>query len=135
MRADREARKTMDFEANPEELTEARLECKEPTSEDIKACREMTACHEETEVYTQKIEPDPRMMQSVAKHQEVPKEDAIVKLVKGQKKRHRGWKLAAGQHGEPKELTRGICGSLPPAGRCLAVQEWHGTRETSLGKF
>jgi hypothetical protein len=24
---------------------------------------------------------------------------------------------------------------LPPAGRCPAVQQWHGAREMSLGKF
>jgi hypothetical protein len=52
------------------------------------------------------------MMQSVAEHQEVPKEDAIVKPVKGRKKWHRGQKVAAGQRGEPKEPTRGDCGSL-----------------------
>lgn len=35
-------------------------------------------------------------MESKMEHQEVPKEDTIVKPVKGQKKRHRGRKLAAG---------------------------------------
>jgi hypothetical protein len=39
------------------------------------------------------------------------KEDAVVKPVKGWKKRHRGKKPAAGRHGEPKELTRGDFGS------------------------
>jgi hypothetical protein len=34
-----------------------------------------------------------------------------VKPVKGWKKWHRGRKLAAGRCGEPKELTRGDCGS------------------------
>jgi hypothetical protein len=38
-------------------------------------------------------------------------EDAIVKLVKGWKKWHRGRKPAAGRHGEPKELTRSDYGS------------------------
>jgi hypothetical protein len=60
---------------------------------------------------TEKTEPDPGMMQSIAEHQVVPKEEAIVKPVKGQKKWYRGRKPAAGQRGEPKELTRSDCGS------------------------
>jgi hypothetical protein len=35
-------------------------------------------------------------MESEEKHQEAPKEDAVVKPVKGQKKRHRGREPAAG---------------------------------------
>jgi hypothetical protein len=35
-------------------------------------------------------------MQSVEEHLEIPKEDAIVKPVKGRKKRHRDRKPAAG---------------------------------------
>jgi hypothetical protein len=70
-----------------------------------KACQEMTACHEATEADAEKIEPNPGMMYSVSEHEEVTKEDAIVKPVKGRKKQHRGQKLAAGQCGEPKELT------------------------------
>jgi hypothetical protein len=50
-------------------------------------------------------------MQSKAEHQEVHMEDAVVKPVRGWKKQHRGQHLAAGQRGEPKELTRGDCGS------------------------
>jgi hypothetical protein len=42
---------------------------------------------------------------------EVPKEETVVKPVKGRKKWHRSKKQAAGRHEEPKELTRGICGS------------------------
>jgi hypothetical protein len=52
--------------------------------------------------------PDSGMTQSVGEHQEVPKGNAVVKPVKWRKKQHRGRKLAAGQRGEPKELTRGI---------------------------
>jgi hypothetical protein len=52
----------------------------------MKVCQETTACHEATEADTEKIQPDPRMMQSVAVH----KEGAIVKPVEGRKKRHRG---------------------------------------------
>jgi hypothetical protein len=42
MMADQEVGKTTDFEANPEETTEARLECEEPTLGDMKACHETT---------------------------------------------------------------------------------------------
>jgi hypothetical protein len=66
-----------------QEKTEARLDCKEPTREEMESELE----------------------------QEVPKEDAVVKPVKGQKKRHRGRKLAKERRGEPKELTPGICRS------------------------
>jgi hypothetical protein len=44
-------------------------------------------------------------------HQQVPMEDAIVKPIGGRKKWHRGRHLAAGCRREPKELTRGDCGS------------------------
>lgn len=44
-------------------------------------------------------------------HHEVNKVDAVRKLVKGRKKWHKCWKQVAGQHGEPKDLARGICGS------------------------
>jgi hypothetical protein len=48
------------------------------------------AWHEVTETDTENAEPDPGMIQSVVEHQGVPKEDAIVKPVKGQKNQHRG---------------------------------------------
>jgi hypothetical protein len=88
-----------------QEKMEPRLECDEPVSEDIKAC------HEATETDTEKTESYPGMMQSVAEHQVSPKEDAVVKPVKGRKKRHRSRKPTAGRRGEPKELTRSDCGS------------------------
>jgi hypothetical protein len=50
-------------------------------------------------------------MESEEKHQEAPKEDAVVKPVKGRKKQHRGRKPAAGRRGEPKELTGSDCES------------------------
>jgi hypothetical protein len=46
----------------------------------------MTACHEPTERDTEKIQPDPRMMQSEVECWEAPKEDAIMKPVEGRKK-------------------------------------------------
>jgi hypothetical protein len=66
------------------ETTEARLECKEPISVD---------------------------MESEAKYREVSKEHAAVQTGETLRKRRRGRKLAAGRRGEPKELTRGECGS------------------------
>jgi hypothetical protein len=55
------------------------------------------------------------------------------------KKQHRGRHLAAGRRREPKELTWGDCGSrrklAAAAERCPLVQQWHGARETSSGKF
>jgi hypothetical protein len=59
------------------------------TREETMACQETTAYHEVTKTDTEKIEPDSGMMQFVAEHQEVPKEDAIVKPVEGRKKQHR----------------------------------------------
>jgi hypothetical protein len=50
---------------------------------------------------TEKIESYPGMMQSIVEHEVTTKEDAVVKPVKGRKKRHRGRKPAAGRHGGP----------------------------------
>jgi hypothetical protein len=53
---------------------------------DIKDARKKTtACKEATEADTEKTEPDPGMMQSVAELQVALKEDAAVKPVKGRK--------------------------------------------------
>jgi hypothetical protein len=48
--------------------------------------QETTACDKETEAYTEMIQPDPRMMQSVAEHQGVPKEEAAVMPIGGPRK-------------------------------------------------
>jgi hypothetical protein len=61
-----------------QETMEARLECREPTSEE---------------------------------HREVLKGRAAMETGIAPSKRHRGRNLAAGRRGEPKELTRGDCGS------------------------
>jgi hypothetical protein len=58
--------------------------------------KRIMACLGQMEATTEKTVPDPEMMQSVEEHQEVPREDAAVKSVKGRKKRHRGQKLTAG---------------------------------------
>jgi gamma-glutamyltranspeptidase len=77
----------------------------------MKACQETTICQEATEADTEKIEPNSGMMQSIVEHQEDCNEDATVKPVEGWKKQHRGRNQAAGQRGQPKELTQGDCGS------------------------
>jgi hypothetical protein len=67
----------------------------------------------------------------VAEQGEVPVEDAVVKPVKGRKKRHSGKKQAAERCEEPKELIRGICGSrMKLAAACRkmfhhATVAWH----------
>jgi hypothetical protein len=81
---------------------------------------ETTACHEETEAYTEEIQPDPTMMQSVLEHQEVPKEEAIVMPVEGLRKRSRDQNLAAGCRQKLKGRIQASCESqkrLTVAGR------------------
>jgi hypothetical protein len=50
-------------------------------------------------------------IKSGAEHREIPTEHAAVETGSAPNNRHRGWNLAAGRRGEPKELTRGNCGS------------------------
>jgi hypothetical protein len=76
------------------------------------------ACQETTEANPEMMEPNPDMEckettpeDVEAVHREVPMEDAVVKLVRGRKKRHRGRHISAGRRRKPKELTRGDCGS------------------------
>jgi hypothetical protein len=45
---------------------------------------------------TTEVKANPVEMESESEHREIPQEDAVVKLVRGWKKRHRGRKLAAG---------------------------------------
>jgi hypothetical protein len=52
---------------------------------------------------------DSEEMESESEHWVIPREDAVVKSVKPQKKLHRGQKATAGQRGKPKELTQGDC--------------------------
>jgi hypothetical protein len=86
---------------------EAAVERQETPNEDVaiyslRECRKETmACQGTTEA----------RLESESEHREVPNEDAVVKPVRGRKKRQRGRKQAAGQHGELKELIRGDCGS------------------------
>jgi hypothetical protein len=65
---------------------------------------------------------NPVEMKSVAVPEEVHEKHAVVKPVGVLRKRHRGRNLAAGRHGEPKELARGICGSWRKlAAACMKV--------------
>jgi hypothetical protein len=48
------------------------------------------------------IQPDPRMMQSVAEHQDIPKEEAAVMPVGGLSKQRGDQNLTAGCHQKPK---------------------------------
>jgi hypothetical protein len=70
---------------------------------------------EETEATNLEVnprkEPNPEEMESEVEHREVPMEEAAVKSSGALKQQHRGRHLAAGRRGEPKELTRGDCGS------------------------
>jgi hypothetical protein len=78
----------------------------------VDAChKEMMACLGKTEANTEKTDPDQGMMQSTEEHQEFSKNDATVIPIKGQKKRRRARKPAAGRRGKPKELTQSDCGS------------------------
>jgi hypothetical protein len=101
-----------DLEANPEE-TEAMVERQEISNEEavVHSMRawhkEAVACQETTEACLDSKEPNPDDME----HREVPTEEAAVKSSGTMKKWHRGRHPAAGRHGEPKELTRGDCGS------------------------
>jgi hypothetical protein len=55
-----------------------------------------------TETDTEKIQLDPRIMQSVAELQEVPKEEAAVMPVGGLRKWRRDRNLAVGRHQKHK---------------------------------
>jgi hypothetical protein len=42
---------------------------------------------------------------------------------------------AGNQRNSPENFVDPGGSSLPPGGRCPFVQQWHGARETSSGKF
>jgi hypothetical protein len=69
------------------------------------------ACQETTEARLECKEPIPMDRESEAENLEVPKEEAEVKSSGAMKKLHRGRHVAAARRSEPKELTRGKCGS------------------------
>lgn len=76
------------------------------------ACQEMTEAIPVTMEACQDImEPSPEEMESGMERREVPTEMAAVNSLGAMKKQHRGRRVTAGQRGEPKELSRGDCGS------------------------
>jgi hypothetical protein len=75
------------------------------TRKEMMACQEMEDRLEEKEPASLDRKPE------VAQQREVPIEDAVLKPVKGWKRRHRGKKQIAERCKEPEELTRGFCGS------------------------
>jgi oligoendopeptidase F len=62
----------------------------------------------QTEAKTEKTVSDPEMMQSAVEHQEFPMGEAIVRPVRGPRKRHTVQKLAAERRHKPKDRTREI---------------------------
>jgi hypothetical protein len=85
---------------------------------DLKDGRNVTTtCNEATET-----EPDPRMMQYIEEHQEIPKEEASVIPVGEPRKRRRVCNLAMESHQKRK-------------GRCPAMQKWNGEKGASSGMF
>jgi hypothetical protein len=109
-------------------------ESKPETEIKTMACQEMEARQEEKPT-------SPDRKPEVAQEDEVPTEDATVMLVgELKKKRHRDRKLAAEcRRQKPKTSTREKMNPrknwLPPAGRCPAVQQWHGAKGTSSRKI
>jgi hypothetical protein len=94
----------------------------------------MMACLGKMEEDTEKTEPDPGMMQSTEKHQEIPKGEATVMPVGESRKRRRVRSLAAERRQKRKERTRGNHGSRRKSAaacrkvsRCARVA-WHKKR-------
>jgi hypothetical protein len=91
----------------------------------------MMACLGKMEADTEKTEPDPGMMQSTEKHQEIPKGEAAVMPVGEPRKRRRVRSLAVERHQKQKERTRGNRGSRrKSAATCRKVSHcarvaWH----------
>jgi hypothetical protein len=80
--------------------------------EEMKADREVTeACLEKMQACLYSKVPNPEEMQSRVEHQEIPKEHAAMKPIRGLRKRHRGWHLATGRQSKPEERTWGNCRS------------------------
>jgi hypothetical protein len=101
------------------------------TEEESSNTRKETMSCQEMEARQDEQKPTPVDRKPEAAKEEVPKEDAVGKPVKGRKRRHRGKKQAAGRHREPKKLTRGDCESrMQLAAACRKVSHratvaWH----------
>jgi predicted kinase len=113
-------------EANPEKMekTENLKSYMEKTDRVIAILEQMIAM---TKANREKMEAmdlkaNPEKMESELEHRKVRKKDATVKRVKERNKQERDWHLAVGRHREPKELTRGDCGSqMKLAASCMRV--------------
>jgi hypothetical protein len=80
--------------------------------EDIKAWRkEMKADREATEAYPEKMEANPEEMKSVAVHEKVPEEEAIVETFGGLKERYGDRHLIVRRPGLPKKRNQASGGS------------------------
>jgi hypothetical protein len=73
--------------------------------------REMMACQEMMEAHLECKEPTSEDMESEAEHWEVPKEHATVETGRAPNKWHRDWHLDKKCSQKPKERTRGSCRS------------------------
>jgi hypothetical protein len=74
--------------------------------------KETASCQKGTKANPGKMEEYPDEMKCVILHEEVSKEEAVVKIFGALKKLYGDRHLAVGRRGEPKEQTRGNCGSL-----------------------
>jgi hypothetical protein len=116
-------------------MTEANPEEEEPSPQEIAERIEK----KQVDLQTAEVSLDTRTkkLEEKSEHQEVPKEEAAVKSSGITKKRPRDRHIAAGQRVKQqsrREESVNPEGSWsPPAGRCLAVQQWHGVEETYSG--
>jgi hypothetical protein len=85
-----------------QERPEARLECGEPASWDIKDAGRKSTPVTKRRRDSETTEPDTEMMQSAVEHQEVPREHAAVTPVKGRKKRRKATRRPKGT--DPRRL-------------------------------
>jgi hypothetical protein len=73
--------------------------------------KDTTACQEATEACLESKEPTSLKVESIAVHEEVPKEEAAVETFGALKKRHGDWHLAIGCCRQLKKWTQGSGGS------------------------
>jgi hypothetical protein len=98
------------------------------------ARKEKMACQEmEERLDEEKPTSVDRKPEAAEEEEEVPVEDAVVKPVNGQKRRHRGKKQTAERCEEPEERTREICVSrrklAARAVRYPVEQQWYDVGE------
>jgi hypothetical protein len=74
--------------------------------------KEMRADREATEAYPERMEANAKKIKSVALHEEVPKEEATVRIFGAQKKRYGDRHLAVRRRRQLKKRTQSDGGSL-----------------------